>query len=48
MLDILLTTSNSDVDLNICPDDNGGDVRTPFEYPDAIYHTDDDDNCNTI
>ncbi len=48
MLDILLTTSNGNVNLNICPDDNGGNVRTPSEYRDAIYHTDDDDRCNTI
>ena len=48
MLDILLTTSNGDVNLNICPDDNGGNILTPIEYLDAIYHADDDDNCNTM
>ena len=48
MLDILLTTSNGDVNLNICPDDNGDNILTLVEYPDAIYHADDDDNCNTM
>ena len=48
MLDILLTTSNGYVNLNIRPDDNCGNDRTPFEYPDAVYHADDDDNCNTV
>ena len=48
MGDILLTTSNGNVHLNACPNNNAGKVLTIFEDADGICHTDEDDNCNTI